>query len=194
MEKHLLGAVLALFLFTGCQASHPALGVLRGNREFSQGHYQKAIILYMDALKTGQYEPWIQYNLGNVYTALGEGDAAMEMWKRAGETENKDLLFRLSFNRGHLYYLQGEYREAFRAFQEALRYNPASHEAKINLELTLVKLKAGGSSGASDSSVSYENNQDLNKNHRRILEYVKRKEGRQWQTPEEAPSSSEEDW
>ncbi len=206
MERYFLIAVLlgGAWLLTACGAAEPAWSVARGNYSFVRGRYQQATIQYLEGLKEEVHESWIHYNLGNVYNALGEGEAAYEVWSRAEQAKDNQLLFRLYYNRGHLAYQRGEYRRAYDNFREAVRRDPSSREAKINLELSLGKLEAGGSAGtaqggagaAGSAGLSPEGTGDDSlSNHERILEYVKKKEGRPWKPGQpEKSKDSVQDW
>lgn len=181
----------AALLFLSCDLMEPAWSVSSGNYSYTRGRYQQATILYMDSLDYGKYHPWIYYNLGNVYTALGEGDAALAMWEKVEDSNQEELLFRLNYNRGHLYYQRGEYTLAFENFRQALKHKPASRAAKINLELALGKVQAAGGAATSSKILGEEAGQDAadRGNHKRILEYVRRKEGQPWQEPKNPQDS-----
>ena len=117
--------------------------VARGNYNVSRGEYQRAIVDYLRARDEQQYEPWIAYNLGNVYHFLGEADAALDQWDIAQQTDVTDLQFGAGFNRGVYLFEQGRYEEALPHFRFALRIDPTSVAAKQNYELTLTRLNSG---------------------------------------------------
>jgi tetratricopeptide (TPR) repeat protein len=178
----LLFALAAAAALSGCgMESH--LRVLRGNYAYGQGRFQSATVDYLRAWENAEYQAWIAYNLGNVYYALGEVQAALGMWERAQESDEADILFGVTFNKGVFYYERGRYQDAYTQFTHALEIDPASVDAKINLELALQKIRAGeqvvrgdpaggGDGGPSPQTV-------------RILEYVRRKEETRWFATEE---------
>ncbi len=204
MERYFLAAVLAAgcFLTVSCDVVEPAWSVALGNYSFVRGRYQQATIKYMEGLEEEEHEGWIYYNLGNVYNALGEGEAAFAVWDKAEGADSDKLIFRVYFNRGHLAYQRGEYRRAYENYREAVRRNPSSREAKVNLELSLSKLRAGGSAqGASGPAAGggaggVSGGGDAARgNHQRILEYVRKKEGRPWESGQEQESGDTvKDW
>jgi tetratricopeptide (TPR) repeat protein len=174
---------LAAAALSGCgMESH--IRVLRANYAYGQGRFQNATVDYLRAWEAAEYQPWIAYNLGNVYYALGEVQAALGMWQRAQESDEPDILFGVTFNKGVFYYERGRYQDAYTQFQHALEIDPASVDAKTNLELALQKIRAGeqvvrgdptggaGGEGPSPQTV-------------RILEYVRRKEETRWFATEE---------
>ncbi len=203
-----LGGVALSLNFVSCGNPRPYLNVLQGNYSYGQGHYQPATVRYLSALKYEEYRPWIQYNLGNVYHSLGESEEALKMWNEASKSNEEDILFGVSFNRGVLYYEMGRYNEAYREFKYALQLDSSNMEAKINLELCYRKIKGGQSSIAgsgngrsSDESSREEENdtqtgkQSISDESKRILEYIRKKEGQRWFATEEIkPEDFQRDW
>jgi len=106
--------VISVFLLGSCRDSASSTRVLEGNMSFARGQYQKSILKYLEANDSGNTgKDVVYYNLANVYYALGEGEAALRLWGIVEElTDNTDILFRVSFNRGVLYYHWGRYDEA----------------------------------------------------------------------------------
>ncbi|MEW5817089.1 MAG: tetratricopeptide repeat protein [Spirochaetota bacterium] len=188
-------SVSVLSLHVACTPLKPHISVFLGNAAFNKGDYQKANIYYLTAGEEGVYADYISYNLGNVYFALGEPESAEEAWKRAATIGRKELQPDVTFNIGVLYYEVGEYEKASEAFKNVLERNPSSLDAKINLEYSLQKINAKGTSGAvieTGDAVDKELKDDYSN---RILEYVRRKELRKWESPREiTPEVLQEDW
>ena len=194
-KAHLgLAAVAALILLSSCGRNAAYVDVIQGNYYVSRGMYQKAVISYLAAVDTEPYGPWIAYNLGNVYNALGEMNAALDMWSKAEKSDDKELLFDVAYNRGLLYYGLGKYREAYDEFKHALEIDSSAIDAKINLEHALKKLTLSGGAPMqrkSRSSDGAKQPEDLE----RILDYVQNKEGRRWFTSDNAESTpATRDW
>lgn len=168
-----------MFALVSCQAPIPYIPVLQGNYAFGQGDYQEATVHYLGALKGGSFTQWTQYNLANVYHSLGELDAALELWDEALETDSLSLLFAIHYNKGILFYERAQYEEAFESFKTALVYDPTYIGAKLNLELTLLKLQSRRGSGAQRLG-QQEEVQDLSAESIRIFEYIRRKEEQIW--------------
>lgn len=172
---------IVLALFSGCgMESH--LRVLRGNYAHGQGRFQNATVDYLRAWENAEYQEWIAYNLGNVYYALGEVQAALGMWQRAQESDEPDIVFGVTFNKGVFYYERGRYQDAYTQFKQALEIDPASVDAKINLELALRKIRAGEQVVRGDPSTGGDGPTPQTV---RILEYVRRKEETRWFATEE---------
>jgi tetratricopeptide (TPR) repeat protein len=139
-----LALVAALAGMPLASCARPDLLVLYGNLRHDNGEYGKATVVYLTALEKAARDaaPYVQYDLGNVYAALGEPAAARDTIGRALDGDGNELLFRARFNLGTLDYEQGRFEEAARSFAEALRHKPADVDAKVNLELALRKVQA----------------------------------------------------
>jgi hypothetical protein len=131
--------------------ARPALGstlrVLQGNYRFGRGDDTAASLRYLQALGSRdgvRWRPWITYDLGTQYVALGELKAGLRRLGEAGEGDPpgpsraaRELAFRRAFNLGVARFEGGEFQEAAWAFIEALRHEPDSWDAKHNLELSI---------------------------------------------------------
>ncbi|MDA3810990.1 MAG: tetratricopeptide repeat protein [Spirochaetaceae bacterium] len=195
MEKRFLKYFLIILfplIFSSCNALEPGLSILVGNYSYQIGEFQQSTINYLNGLETGRYTEWIYYNMGNVYFSLGEGGAAIDVWANVESAEDPELRFRLNFNKGVLFYQLGKYNESYLFFKEALKANPSSLDAKINLELTLGKLAAPAveNSTGSGEQVNSINPADTE----RMLEYIKRKEGELWFSTEKETDINLRDW
>ncbi len=187
--KKILLLISPLF-FISCSLLEPGLSVLKGNYSYQQGNYQNSLLSYLDRKDEGSHSERILYNIGTVYYALGEGPSALDLWKDSALSTDEEVLFSSSFNSGVVYYQSGLFTEAYQSFRRSLELKPGSLEAKKNLELTLERLEAESGSGENRSSGSM---QDVSDDARRIMQYIKRKEGSQWKQQESTPSS-EQDW
>jgi Ca-activated chloride channel family protein len=147
------------------------------------GNYQGANIAYIEAGKTGEKEHWIAYNLGTVYYALGESDAAEREWQIASGSRDEYLLYRAHYNLGVLYFDRGMYSLAYEHFRNALEIHPSGVQAKKNLELTIEKLDVDtrNPAGEGEAQSDGESRGEIE----RILNYLRRMEGEIWQSTEE---------
>lgn len=192
-----LTALLPMALLTGgCVMGTVTQETLLGNYSFSRGDYQGSTVHYLEAYNGNrELQPWVAYNLGNVYHSLGEVSAAQRMWNIAAQSSDKNLLFAVHFNRGIALYEGGRFDEAYKEFREALVLNPTNTDTKLNLELAQKKLFAASVGGGVREVVT--NTQERSsEDAARLLEYVRRKEGRQWVPPvvsdeDESPAN---DW
>ena len=164
-----------------CNAYFPHLRVIRANYNVSRGEYQPAVVDYLRARDDSEVEPWLSYNLGNVYHFLGESPAAVEEWEASRDSGVEDLMFGSSFNRGVFLYEQGRFDEAIGEFRFALQIDPGSRAAKNNLELTLEKIAAGSElEGETTAGTSGAGSNQDDDGTTRMLDYVRRKEEQRW--------------
>jgi tetratricopeptide (TPR) repeat protein len=209
----LVAAAAGLVLLAGCGRYSSAVEVLLGNVAYGRGDYQTALVHYMVALEDRPIDAWTRFNTANVYYALGEHEAALELWsvarqgiEEAGEGGRSalSLIFAASYNRGVLLYQQGNYAAAYDEFRFALSVNNGSVDAKANLELALAKQEAASSATESDDGansgaggVTAETDVDGGPDEQtlRLLEYVRRKETQQWFATREIESDDRsQDW
>jgi Ca-activated chloride channel family protein len=178
--------VSVLFLLSLLSCGRTDLQVLQGNYRHNKGEFARATISYMKALESGGDEATITYNLGNVYHSLGETDAAIETLRRAAEEGRWErAVFRSHYNLGRIYYQLGNFDRAVAHYIEALRVEPNDRDAKVNLELALQKLM-GDEAGAPIAGASPKAQpKDLDAEHERLLELMKREEERSWERKQE---------
>lgn len=208
---------LTVMLVVSCGNVGSIVEVMRGNLAYSRGDYQGALVHYMVAAEEEPADGWTKFNIGSVYYALGERDAALEIWHEARvSAETADgpgsselaLIFASSYNRGVVFYQRGDYTAAYEEFRYALSMNSRSPEAKANLELAFAKLEAAtgsaegreneagtGSAAGVSTTPGEGESESPDEQTLRILEYVRRKESQQWFANREIESDEQpEDW
>ncbi|MBI9107969.1 MAG: tetratricopeptide repeat protein [Spirochaetales bacterium] len=197
MEKFLLAVTTVLILFLS-SCSNPAVyySVWRGNNAFAGGDYQAANTAYLKALESKVHSPYVNYNLANVYYALGEGDAAAAEWEKAVFTSSRELMFRTVYNRGLLEFETGNYEDAFGSFRDALELKSDNMDAKINLEYSLRRMNANVDvTESSAAGAQKSDNEGTSDEIKRILEFIKRKDAGLWSVREEnVITTGEKDW
>lgn len=178
LKNRIVPAVLILlsfFLFTSCDEAAAAYRVAQGNYSYARGAYQKANLNYFMAEEKKAEPEIIAFNLGTVFYALGEVDSARELWGGVDPGEDRELAFRLIYNRGILQYREGAYHEAYDNFKKALQLNPASVEAKINLEHSFAKMNAR-ESGTPEAVPGVPSVSAGSEEVQRVLEFIRRNE------------------
>lgn len=201
MEKYVLNKYCIIYLFlailcTGCGFKEPLIEVLDGNYRYMRGDYAGATISYIKALEKKSYSEWIYYNLGNVYNALGETDAAVEELLRATKTEYQEVLFRTHFNLGNIYFSLGKYEKAIDQYKQALKANQKEIDAKINLELAVEKMEKEKSIEQHQSLIKKQSDSFENTEINNILEYIKEREALVWKSlnQPEPGTTNIDDW
>ena len=124
--------------------SDPTMATLEGNYAYSRGDYVGATIRYLQIdSEVDEEDPrrsFLDYNLANVYVSLGEIDPGLATLQLARERGVPELRFRVAYNLGSVLFQLGRPGDAAMAFRDALLENPASFDAKVNLELALRKM------------------------------------------------------
>ncbi|NIZ40698.1 tetratricopeptide repeat protein [Entomospira entomophila] len=135
----LILTLLSLFA-TSCTEPYAMWQVILGNYRYEQGRYHEATMHYFETLSLDYQEEIVYFNLGSLYHALGEAEAAQEMWIQAQNHQSVIIQSQAHYNRGVVYYQLGEYAHAIEHFQYALLLHRQDMNAKINLELAQIAL------------------------------------------------------
>ncbi|OQY37831.1 MAG: hypothetical protein B6229_07530 [Spirochaetaceae bacterium 4572_7] len=196
MDRNILktiSIIVIILSLTSCERLTEGATLISGNQKYRSGNYQGAIIDYLKGVESSANMNYFHYNLGNVYSSLGEYPAAFSVWSRATHITNPQLKYNLLFNIGFLKYKLGDYREAYELYRDALVLMPYKLEAKINLELCLSKMSAGTYSPKGEIPKKESDNSGVTDETTRILEYIRQKEAMTWGTEYQA-SGIENDW
>lgn len=183
MVRNILKFVLLTISFSllfSCERLLESSTLLAGNQKFKSGEYQESIIHYLKGLDSETNKDYFYYNLGNVYSSLGESPSAFSVWNLTDGESSSTLKFSLLYNKGYLEFQDGNYELAYNHFRNALQLMPSNIKAKINLELSLNKMSA-----ATYNQSTEKTGEDLGENGAteetsRILEYVRQKEAMTW--------------
>ena len=189
-------SIILFFSFCSCGFREPIIEVLDGNYRYLRGDFTGATISYIKALENGTMETWIHYNLGNVFNALGETEAAVEELNIASHAKNRELLFRSQFNLGNISFRLGKYKDAVEYYKKAVKAKSNNLDAKINLELAVKKMEKEEALNQISNSEKPEKKQIVNtEKTENLLNYVKQKEAAVWRSINHASSKEqEEDW
>ena len=108
----------------------------QGNRAFVKGDYKTAEFEYRAAQKLNPQSARAAFNLGDVYLAQRNMQAALEQYQVAAKGESNKFLRALSYhNVGVAYHLNKQYDKAIDFYKEALRNNPHDEDTRYNLVL-----------------------------------------------------------
>jgi Ca-activated chloride channel family protein len=184
-------AAAVLLLGASCSQGSRAAGklmLLRGNFLSGRGMHTEAILAYLEALEYDETAAYAEYGMGAVFLAMDEEEAALQRFAAAEERlagmswgDHRELIYRISYNRGVVHFHAGDFAAAADQFRSALETDGNRIEAKRNLELSLLSL-AGQSSGPSPAaSLSLQEEPGASKT---LFDYIRRKEQDRWKSLE----------
>jgi Ca-activated chloride channel family protein len=161
--------------------------IMEGNFFHARNQYTQAIASYLRALRYAEARPYGEFGLGVVYGALDEGAAALERFTAAAEAlqdlpreASPELVYRIHYNRGVVYFKEGDYAGAAASFRQALEADGSRIEAKRNLELSLLVL----AQERSTTPVSPQEESGTEAGTSALFGYLQKKEQSQWKSRE----------
>jgi Ca-activated chloride channel family protein len=180
---YLLPVICSLFL--ACSNTSGKLLIIEANFLSSQGRFTEAVNKYTRALEFEDSAPYADYGLGSVYLSMGDEEAALDSFTKAGNTLdktppnlNRELRYRVCYNKGIALFSTGNFSGAADSFRDALKIDGRKIEAKRNLELSLL-------STARQNTASGERGEDEGLSA--LFNYIRQKELAQWTNREWQP-------
>ena len=186
--------ILLLLSVTACSNISGKLLIIQANFLNSQGRFTEAVEKYTKALEYKDAAPYAEYGLGSVCLSMGEEETALANFEKAGNlldslppTSNRELRYRVCYNKGVARFSGGNFSSAADSFREALKIDGRRIEAKRNLELSIL-------STARQNTASGEHRE--NEGLSALFEYIRQKELAQWSNREWQPEddSTEPDY
>jgi Ca-activated chloride channel family protein len=134
--------ILTIFVLFAALLTHAQEGeVMKGNRYYKEGNYDKAEEAYQKALSKKE-NLIARYNLGNtLYKKESIDDAVKSFDGVISATDDPELKTKALYNKGVLLHKGNRLTEAIDAYKQALRLNPDDEEVRKNLQLALQQKK-----------------------------------------------------
>jgi Ca-activated chloride channel family protein len=134
--------ILTIFVLFTALLTHAQEGeVMKGNRYYKEGNYDKAEEAYQKALSKKE-NLIARYNLGNtLYKKESIDDAVKSFDGVINATDDPELKTKALYNKGVLLHKGNRLTEAIDAYKQALRLNPDDEEVRKNLQLALQQKK-----------------------------------------------------
>jgi len=185
---------IILLLVTSCSNPTGKLLIIEGNFLNSQGRFTEAIDKYTKALEYEDAAPYAQYGIGSVKFSMGEEEAALDNFTKAGnmldnlpQNLNRELRYRICYNTGVALFSGGNFSGAADSFRDALRIDGRKTEAKRNLELSILSTDRQNT-----VTGEYRESEGITA----LFDYIRQKELDQWTNREWQPedNSAEPDY
>jgi Ca-activated chloride channel homolog len=137
---HIVCTVIFSFIITLSFAQNGE--VVKGNKYFKDGNYDKAEESYKKALAKKPNNTTATYNLGNtLYKKEKTEDAIKSFDETVANTSEAELKSKALYNKGVLHHKNKQLPEAIEAYKQALRLTPNDAEVRKNLQLALMQQK-----------------------------------------------------
>jgi Ca-activated chloride channel family protein len=189
-RRGVLQVLLCMFALSSCSNIQGKLLVMEANFFNTRGLFTEAIASYLKALNHDEAVPYAEYGLAYVFSALDEGEAALDRYIEAEKSlllnseDHPELRFRIHYNMGIIYFENENYEEAINSFKEALKVDSSRIEAKRNLELSLLSIARSNTPQGTSSQEAEDGRQGTGGGSTVIFEYLKAKEQEQWKSRE----------
>lgn len=147
--KKILALMLVVPFFFSCSASFKdGAELLQGSIYWHQGRYQNATVSFLQVIDSAIAEQNEQllyygvYNIAATYMKQNEEGSALQKLAIIGDSAPPHLLFSAYYNSGVIEYEKENYTAAAEYFKKALAIQSDNIDAKINLELSLTRIKS----------------------------------------------------
>ncbi|HOJ98466.1 MAG TPA: tetratricopeptide repeat protein [Termitinemataceae bacterium] len=187
-----LGMAGSLVLASSCSSwVRASWEVVRGVYHMERNHPSEALGAFQLSLTDRDVYPYGMYNLATLALSLGEYEQAELRYSRLLEElqiqepeavpqKNRELLFRIWYNRGYVRYVLENYEGALSDFRSALILKPSEGTAKRNLELALKALEQKKAHTGTIHSMGMGRKKDAGTV---LFEYLRQREGTLWKSP-----------
>jgi tetratricopeptide (TPR) repeat protein len=115
-----------------------------GNDNYSQGNFPAAEKRYKEAeeyLPLKKMAPDLAFNMGDARFKQGDFDGAIDYYRKALESQDKNVQKKALLNIGNAYLQKNDKKAAADAYMAALKLDPNYEKAKKNLEYIYKKKK-----------------------------------------------------
>jgi tetratricopeptide (TPR) repeat protein len=140
--KRLLAMIFLICAWFGSQGQEADKHILKGNRTYQAGDFDRAAAEFDKALVRTPRNPVARYNLGNAqYRAKRPEDAISSYEQAMADAADQRMKADAAYNKGVVLSSQKKLAESIEAYKQALRINPTDSFARENLVRALRELK-----------------------------------------------------
>lgn len=189
--------VCVMTLFTSCSSRvEGAKKILTGSWAWQQSRYNNAVASFLqtafEADKNDDFDlaQYAVYDLAVTYLMQNETKAALDRFSQIDENASDNVLYAAYYNMGIIAHRNGEYEKAAEFFRSALKKDSSKTEAKINLELSL--LKAGNEGKVKEKALkpATESSSENKSKENSVFNVIREYEKRQWKNSESGQNSN----
>ena len=138
----IIGVVIVFNICLGYSFWNPSRSHNKeGNEHYRDKNYQQALVSYLKAQKEEPENPYLDYNIANVYYQQQHYTNALAHYEKALYNGDIPLQAQTYYNQGNCHFKLQQYDKAVLAYKKALELNDKDLEAKHNLELARKKLR-----------------------------------------------------
>ena len=185
-----------LVLFCSCSARFEGgKKILEGSWKFHQRNLNGAtadfLQTFQEATEVGDsvLAEYALYNLGSAYIMQNEKDAALEKFSSVSSDAPLRVKFSSLFNTGVIFYRNGDYENAVKCFRSALKIDGSSMNAKVNLELSMLKSEAD-SKILENSVGEASETEEFSRMQEAVFNIIRESDKKQWKNGENINNGS----
>ncbi len=146
-KKILLTLRFSLLFFicsfiSSCSYSNACYSNLKGVFSFEKGNYSSALLSYKKAanLSPGSKE-YIYYNIGRLYSSLGENASSAGVLDSVTELNDKKLEYRINYLKAVIAHNEGRYKDAIFLYKKSVKIDNSDINLLKGLELAFRQLE-----------------------------------------------------
>ena len=186
-KKIVLSSVLFCIFFTSCsQKFDGGKKILSGSWAWAQNKYSKAVSEFFKVVEDSKESEDSElyycalYNLSVTYYSQNETAASMERFKMIYADAPEEIKFDSFYNMGVISHQSGNYEKACDYFKKALEIKSENTDAKINYEISMLKLQNQGKEKEKIYKNISETNAENSVKDSSVFSVIRERERQQW--------------
>ena len=186
-KKIVLSSVLFCIFFTSCsQKFDGGKKILSGSWAWAQNKYSKAVSEFFKVVEDSKESEDSElyycalYNLSVTYYSQNETAASMERFRMIYADAPEEIKFDSFYNMGVISHQSGNYEKACDYFKKALEIKSENTDAKINYEISMLKLQSQGKEKEKIYKNISETNAENSVKDSSVFSVIRERERQQW--------------